>query len=265
MRMRRILERVAIHINSKGEIEKMRASGRLAASVLDFVRPFVKPGMSTEELDRRCHDYIVEHGAVPAPLDYKGFPKSICTSVNEVVCHGIPGPRILREGDIINIDVTTILDGYHGDTSEMFVVGEVDAKATKLIDVTRRSMWLGIHEVAPEKRIGDIGASIYEFAHKEHGYGVVEAFCGHGIGRKFHTDPQVSHVGRRGTGLRLRAGMTFTIEPMVNEGTPHCDILEDGWTAVTRDGGLSAQTEHTILVTETGFEVLTMRESAWMP
>lgn len=256
---------MAIHINSKPEIEKMRATGRLAASVLDFIRPFVQPGVSTEELDRRCHDYILEHGATPAPLNYKGFPKSICTSLNEVVCHGIPGPRVLREGDIINIDVTTILDGYHGDTSEMYCVGEVPERALRLIDVTRRSMWLGIEEVAPGKRVGDIGAAIFEFAHGKHGYGVVEAFCGHGIGRKFHTDPQISHVGRRGTGLRLRAGMTFTIEPMINEGTPQCEILEDGWTAMTRDRKLSAQTEHTILVTEDGYEILTMRESAWHP
>jgi methionyl aminopeptidase len=256
---------VAIHINSKPEIEKMRATGRLAASVLDFIRPHVKPGVSTEELDRRCHDYIVDHGATPAPLNYKGFPKSICTSLNEVVCHGIPGARTLREGDIINIDVTTILDGYHGDTSEMFCVGEVTDESKQLIEVTRRSMWLGIQEVAPGKRVGDIGAAIFEFAHRKHGYGVVEAFCGHGIGRKFHTDPQISHVGRRGTGLRLRAGMTFTIEPMINEGTPQCEILEDGWTAITRDRKLSAQTEHTILVTDDGFEILTMRDSAWQP
>ncbi|MEM6993839.1 MAG: type I methionyl aminopeptidase [Myxococcota bacterium] len=256
---------MAINIHSRAEIEKMRVTGRLAASVLEFIEPFVKPGVTTEELDRRCHDYILEHDAIPAPLNYKGFPKSICTSIEEVVCHGIPGSRVLKEGEIINVDITTIVDGFHGDTSEMFFVGEVDDKRKQLVDVTRRSMWLGIAEVGPDKRIGDIGAAIYEFANGEHGYGVVEAFCGHGIGRVFHAPPQVSHVGVRGTKMRMRPGMTFTIEPMINEGTKECDILDDGWTAITRDGKLSAQTEHTILVTETGYEVLTMRDNAWQP
>ena len=251
---------MSIEIKSQADIEKMRRTCRLAADVLDFIEPHVRPGVTTEELDRLCHDYIVEHGAYPSPLNYKGFPKSICTSINEVVCHGIPGPRKLVEGDIINLDITTHLDGFHGDTSEMFCVGEVSDGARKLIDITRQALWLGIREVGPSKRIGDIGAAIYEFAHKQHAYGVVDAFCGHGIGREFHTAPQVSHVGRRGTGLRMRAGMTFTIEPMINEGTPHCDVLEDRWTAITRDGGLSAQAEHTILVTEDGFQVLTLRE-----
>lgn len=243
----------------------MRRTGRLAAQVLEFIEPHVEPGVTTDRLDRLCHDFIVEHGAVPAPLNYKGFPRSICTSINEVVCHGIPGERVLQEGDIINIDITTILDGYHGDTSEMFCVGEVSDEAKKLIEVTRRSMWLGIHEVGPGKRIGDIGAAIYEFAHKRHGYGVVEAFCGHGIGRVFHAEPQIKHVDKRGRGRRMSPGMTFTIEPMINVGTAHCDILEDGWTAVTRDGRLSAQTEHTILVTEDGFEVLTRRDNMFVP
>jgi methionyl aminopeptidase len=253
---------VPVHIHSKDEIEKMRRTGRLAAEVLDYIAPFVKPGVTTDTLDRLCHEFIVSHGAIPAPLNYKGFPRSICTSINEVVCHGIPGERTLQDGDIINIDITTILDGFHGDTSEMFCVGEVSTDAKKLIDVTRRSMWRGIAEVAPGKRIGDIGAAIFEFAHREHGYGVVEAFCGHGIGRKFHAEPQVSHVGRRGTGKRMAAGMTFTIEPMINEGTPECDFLDDGWTALTRDRRLSAQTEHTLLVTDNGYEVLTRRDSA---
>lgn len=243
----------------------MRVTGRLAASVLEFIEPHVKPGVTTDELDRRCHDYILEHDAIPAPLNYKGFPRSICTSIDEVVCHGIPGPRTLEEGQIINIDITTIVDGFHGDTSEMFFVGEVDERRKKLVDITRRSMWLGIAEVGPKKRIGDIGAAIVEFANGEHGYGVVEAFCGHGIGRVFHAPPQVSHVGVRGTKMRMKPGMTFTIEPMINEGTKECDILDDGWTAVTRDGKLSAQTEHTILVTEAGYEVLTMRDNAWRP
>lgn len=254
---------MAIHIHSKREIEKMRATGRLAAQVLEFIQPFVKPGVTTDELDRRCHDFILEHDAVPAPLNYKGFPRSICTSVNEVVCHGIPGDRTLAEGDIINIDITTILDGYHGDTSEMFLVGEVSDEARKLVDVTRRSMWLGIKEVAHGKRIGDIGAAIQAYAEGEHGYGVVEAFCGHGIGKVFHTSPQVTHTGRRGTGMRMKAGMTFTIEPMINQGTHECRVLDDGWTAITRDGRLSAQTEHTLLVTDHGYEVLTMRDGAF--
>lgn len=242
----------------------MRATGRLAASVLEFVEPYVKPGVTTEELDRRCHDYIVERGAIPAPLNYKGFPKSICTSINEVVCHGIPTQeRVLKEGDIINIDITTILDGYHGDTSEMFCVGEVSMEAKRLIAATRKSMWLGIREVAGGKRIGDIGAAIFEYAHREMGYGVVEAFCGHGIGREFHSEPQIRHVDKRGRGRRMTPGMTFTIEPMINTGSPHCDILADGWTAVTRDGGLSAQTEHTILVTDDGFEILTARDGMY--
>jgi methionyl aminopeptidase len=255
-------DHVAIHIHSKRDIEKMRATGRLAAEVLDFIEPFVKPGVTTDELDRRCHDFIVERGAIPAPLNYKGFPRSICTSINEVVCHGIPGARTLAEGDIINIDITTILDGYFGDTSEMFMVGEVPEPARKLVDVTRRAMWLGIREVAAGKRIGDIGAAIQAFAQGEHGYGVVEAFCGHGIGKVFHTAPQVAHTGRRGTGMRMKPGMTFTIEPMINEGTHECRVLDDGWTAITLDGRLSAQTEHTILVTEHGHEVLTLRERA---
>lgn len=254
---------MAIHIHSKAEIEKMRRTGRLAASVLEFIEPYVKPGVSTDELDRRCHDYIVEHGAVPAPLNYKGFPRSICTSINEVVCHGIPGPRVLEDGDIINIDITTILDGHHGDTSEMFFVGEVTEEAKKLVERTRHAMWLGIQEVAPGKRIGDIGAAIYEYAHGRYGYGVVEAFCGHGIGKRFHTDPQVPHRAKRGTLRRIVEGMTFTIEPMINIGTAECEILSDGWTAITRDHKLSAQTEHTILVTQDGFEILTMRENAY--
>ena len=253
---------MAIEIKSRTDIDKMRRAGRLAASVLDFVAPHVRAGTTTGALDRLCHEYILAHGAIPAPLNYKGFPKSICTSVNDVVCHGIPGELVLHDGDIINVDITVILDGFHGDTSEMFTVGQVSPQAQRLIDVTRKSMWLGIEEVGPDKRIGDIGAAIYEFAHKQHGYGVVEAFCGHGIGREFHTAPQVSHKGRRGTGLRLRPGMTFTIEPMINEGTHECEILEDGWTAITRDGRLSAQTEHTVLVTDGGHEVLTLREGA---
>ncbi len=256
---------MAIHIHNKADIAKMRATGRLAASVLDFIEPFVKPGVTTDELDRRCADFTKERGAISAPLNYKGFPKSICTSVDEVVCHGIPGPRVLKEGEMVNIDITTILDGFHGDTSDMFFVGEVNDTRKKMVEITRRSLWLGIAEVAPNKRIGDIGAAISEFANGEHGYGVVEAFCGHGIGRVFHTAPQVSHVGIRGTKMRMKPGMTFTIEPMLNEGTADCEVLDDGWTAVTLDGKLSAQAEHTILVTDNGYEVLTLRESGWKP
>jgi methionyl aminopeptidase len=249
----------AVEIKSKAEVELMRATSRLAAQVLEFIEPHVQAGITTLELDTLCHNFILEHGAVPAPLNYKGFPKSICTSVNEVVCHGIPEERVLNDGDIINIDITTILDGYFGDTSNMFCVGEVSAEAKKLIKVTRECMWKGIREVAPNKRVGDIGAAIQEYAEVELGYGVVDAFCGHGIGREFHMPPQISHVGRRGKGRRLKPGMTFTIEPMINVGTPDCDILADDWTAVTRDGKLSAQTEHTILVTDDGYEVLTLR------
>jgi methionyl aminopeptidase len=257
---------VAVEIKSKSDIEKMRKAGRLAADCLDFIEPFVRPGVNTEELDRRCHEFIVKAGAIPAPLNYKGFPKSICTSPNEVICHGIPSEQVvLKEGDIVNIDVTTILDGFHGDTSDMFLVGEVDDDAKKLVEVTRQSMWLGIFEVAPNKRIGDIGAAIYEFAGLRHGFGVVEAFCGHGIGRTFHSEPQNKHRDRRGVGLRMKPGMTFTIEPMINEGTANCKVLGDGWTAVTRDGRRSAQSEHTVLVTEDGYEILTWREQAWRP
>nr|WP_293246661.1 type I methionyl aminopeptidase [Nannocystis sp.] len=259
-------DEMAVEIKSKAEIEKMRTTCRLAASVLEFIEPHVVPGVTTGELDRLCHDYIVKHGAYPSPLNYKGFPKSICTSVNEVICHGIPGNRALKAGDIINLDITTTLDGYFGDCSDMFVVGGgTTPEVEKLIDVTRESLWLGIAEVAPGKQIGDIGAAISEFAGKRHGYGVVEAFCGHGIGREFHMPPQVSHVGKRGVGLRMKPGMTFTIEPMINLGTKHCDVLGDGWTAVTQDKKWSAQAEHTVLVTEHGHEVLTLRERGYRP
>ncbi|RMG96561.1 MAG: type I methionyl aminopeptidase [Deltaproteobacteria bacterium] len=237
----------------------MRATCRLAAQVLEFIRPYVVPGVTTGRLDELCHEFILDHGAYPAPLNYKGFPRSICTSVNDEVCHGIPGDRVLREGDIVNIDITTILDGYHGDTSDMFFVGEVSDEARKLVEVTREAMWRGIRAVRPGARIGDIGAAIFEFAHGQHGYGVVEAYCGHGIGREFHMPPQISHVGQRGRGRRLKPGMTFTIEPMINVGSPDCRVLDDGWTAVTVDGTLSAQSEHTVLVTDDGVEVLTLR------
>jgi methionyl aminopeptidase len=253
---------VAFETWSPSELEKMRASCRLAASVLDFIAPHVQPGVTTGELDRLCHQYIVEHGAYPSPLDYHGYPKSVCISLNEVVCHGIPGDRKLKDGDILNIDVTTFLDGFHGDTSDMFAVGGISDEALRLIRVTRECLWLGIEEVAPGRHLGNIGAAIQEHAERRHGYGVVTQFCGHGIGRKFHTAPQVPHVGRPKTGPRLVPGMTFTIEPMINQGTPDCQVLGDGWTAVTRDRKLSAQAEHTVLVTDDGYEVLTLREGA---
>ncbi len=256
---------MAVEIKSKRDIEKMRATCRLAASVLEYIEPFIKPGVTTEELNRLCHEYIVKAGAYPSPLNYHGFPKSICTSINEVICHGIPEERTLVDGDIINIDITTTLDGYFGDCSDMFTVGEISDEAKTLIDITRRSLWLGIAEVGPGKRIGDIGAAIYEFAGRQHGYGVVEAFCGHGIGREFHSAPRVSHRAKRGTGTRMKPGMTFTIEPMINIGTHECDILADDWTAITRDGKLSAQAEHTILVTESGYDVLTTRKGGYTP
>ena len=256
---------MAVEIKSKKDIEKMRATCRLAASVLEYIEPFVKPGVTTEELNRLCHEYIVNAGAYPSPLNYHGFPKSICTSINDVICHGIPEERALVDGDIVNIDITTTLDGYFGDCSDMFTVGTVSDEAKALIDITRRALWLGIAEVGPGKRIGDIGAAIYEFAGREHGYGIVEAFCGHGIGREFHSAPRVCHRARRGTGTRMKPGMTFTIEPMINIGTHECDILEDDWTAVTRDGKLSAQAEHTILVTEQGYDVLTTRKGGYRP
>lgn len=247
------------------EIDKMRASCSLAASVLTFIEDRILPGVTTGELDRLCHEFIMDHGAYPSPLNYKGFPKSICTSVNEVVCHGIPGERRLADGDIINIDITTLLDGFHGDCSDMFVVGSASEEAVQLIDVTRRSLWIGIAEVAPGKFVGDIGDAIASFAGGQHGYGIVTQFCGHGIGRKFHQAPQVSHVGRRGTGAELVPGVAFTIEPMINQGSSHCEILTDGWTAVTADRRLSAQAEHTILVTNEGHDVLTMRERGFRP
>lgn len=258
---------MAVDIKSSTDIEAMRRTCQLAASVLDFIAPYVVAGVSTEKLNQQCHEFILDHGATPAPLNYRGFPKSICTSINDVICHGIPGKETLKDGDIINIDITTILDGYFGDTSEMFLVGEVSSQAKTLVEDTRLSMWKGIQAVRSGSRVGDIGAAIYAFAHEDKGYGVVEDFCGHGIGKAFHMAPPIPHFNQPGAGrgLRLRPGMTFTIEPMINIGTPKHNLLADGWTAKTQDGLLSAQTEHTILVTETGYEVLTMRESAFIP
>ncbi len=239
----------------------MRAAGRLAAEVLDMIEPYVVPGVTTGELDRICHDYIVnQQRAIPAPLNYKGFPKSICTSVNHQVCHGIPGEKRLKKGDIINIDVTVIKDGYHGDTSRMYFVGEPSIQARRLVQVTRECMCLGIEQVRPGARLGDIGHAIQTHAEK-HGFSVVREYCGHGIGRHFHEDPQVLHYGRPGTGLELVPGLVFTVEPMINAGRPEVKLLPDNWTVVTRDHSLSAQWEHTVLVTETGYEVLTLSPS----
>ncbi len=246
-----------IKIKTPDEIEKMRVAGRLAAEVLRMIKPHVHPGVTTGELDRICHDYIVnEQHAIPAPLNYHGFPKSICTSVNHVICHGIPGDKKLKKGDIINIDITVIKDGYHGDTSKMFYVGEPSIMARRVCETAHKAMLLGIEQVEPGKHLGDIGHAIQRYVEKQ-GFSVVREYCGHGIGRGFHEDPQVLHYGSPGTGVEIVPGMIFTIEPMVNVGKPACKTLGDGWTVVTKDRSLSAQYEHTILVTETGHEILT--------
>ncbi len=253
---------MSVTIKTADEQEKMRVAGRLAADVLDMIEDYVKPGITTEELDRICHDYITEvQAAVPAPLNYRGFPKSICTSVNHVVCHGIPGAKKLKSGDALNIDVTVIKDGYHGDTSRMFFVGKPGIRAERLAEVAFEGMWLGIAELAPGKHLGDVGAAIQAFVEKNR-FSVVREYCGHGIGRVFHEDPQVLHYGHRGTGMELKAGMTLTVEPMVNAGKRHVKLLNDGWTVVTKDHSLSAQWEHTVLITETGYEVLTLSATA---
>jgi methionyl aminopeptidase len=247
-----------ISIKSSREIEYMRQTCALAASTLDYVADKIHAGMSTLEVNDLCHQYIIDHKAYPSPLNYHGFPKSVCTSRNEVVCHGIPSSEeMIKDGDIFNLDVTTYLNSFHGDTNRTFFIGNVSEEARKLVEVTYECMMLGIKEVRPGARLGNVGAAIEEYA-KDLGYGVVEEFCGHGIGRQFHEDPQVLHYGTRQTGVMLKAGMTFTIEPMINLGTKHCRVLKDGWTAVTRDGKLSAQFEHTILVTNDGFEILTL-------
>jgi methionyl aminopeptidase len=250
---------MSVTIKNIDEIEKMRISGRLASEVLEMVVPYVEPGITTEELDKICHDYIVNvQKATPAPLNYRGFPKSICTSVNHVVCHGIPGDKRLKQGDIINIDITVIKDEFHGDTSKMFFVGEPSIRAKRLVEVTYECLKMGIDMVKPGVRLGAIGHAIQKHAEKAN-YTVVREYCGHGIGRQFHEDPQVLHYGDPETGLELLPGMTFTIEPMVNAGNRHVKLLPDKWTVVTKDRSLSAQWEHTILVTEDSFDVLTRR------
>jgi len=258
---------MAVVVKSPEEIGRMRIAGKLASEVLDFVTPHVRAGVTTGKLNDLCHDYMVKvQQTVPAPLNYappgyKPFPKSICTSVNHQVCHGVPGERVLKTGDVLNIDVTVIKDGYHGDCSRMFYVGEPSIQARRLVDVTHECMWLGIQAVRPGARLGDLGAAIQAHAEK-HGFSVVREFCGHGIGRKFHEEPQVLHYGKPGTGLVLEPGMTFTIEPMINAGKPGIRELADGWTIVTKDHSLSAQWEHTVAVTEDGFEVLTTSAGA---
>jgi methionyl aminopeptidase len=247
-----------VSLKTPAEQDAMRLAGRLTAEVLDMIGPHIVAGVTTEELNRICHDYIVGvQQAIPAPLNYKGFPKSICTSVNHVVCHGIPGDKRLKSGDIVNVDVTVIKDGWHGDSSRMFTVGTPSVQAKRLIDTCREALWIGIKSVRPGARLGDIGHRIQSFV-EGRGFSVVREYCGHGIGRGFHEDPQVLHYGDPDTGSELVPGMTFTIEPMVNAGKRHVRLLPDAWTVVTKDHSLSAQWEHTVLVTPTGHEVLTL-------
>jgi methionyl aminopeptidase len=246
-----------ISIHRPEDFAGMRKAGRLAAETLDMIGEHVVPGVSTETLNKICHDFIIAHGAIPSPLNYRGFPKSICTSINHVVCHGIPGDKTLLAGDIINIDVTVTLDGWYGDSSRMYVAGEPSTKAKRLIEVTYEAMMRGIAQVKPGNTFGDIGYAIQSYVEAQR-FSVVRDFCGHGIGRKFHEPPNVLHFGRRGEGAAIKPGMFFTIEPMVNAGRPEVKILEDGWTAVTRDRSLSAQFEHMLGVTETGVEIFTL-------
>ena len=261
---------MSITIKTPEEIEKMRVAGRLASEVLDYIAPYVVAGVTTEQLDKLCHDYMVDvQNCIPAPLNYAPsgydpYPKSICTSINQQVCHGVPSDRVLKNGDIVNLDITTIKDGYHGDTSRMFLVGETSIQAKRLCEVTFECLWLGIAQVKPGARLGDIGHAIQTYA-EQSGFSVVREFCGHGIGARFHEDPQVVHYGKPGTGVELKTNMIFTIEPMINAGKAAIRELADGWTIVTKDHSLSAQWEHTLLVTETGFEVLTLSAGARQP
>ena len=259
-----------ITINNQEDIKKMRIAGKLASEVLDFISPFIKPGITTEKIDILCHDFMTnEQGTIPAPLNYAPpghtpFPKSICTSVNNQICHGIPGEKILKKGDVVNIDITVIKNGYHGDTSRMFFVGEPSIQAKRLCEVTYQSMWLGIREVKAGAYLGDIVHAIQSYAESK-SYSVVREFCGHGIGKVFHDEPQVLHYGDPGEGLKLEAGMIFTIEPMINAGKKDIKVLPDNWTVVTKDRSLSAQWEHTILVTSDGYEVLTVSKDTPTP
>lgn len=250
---------MAVNIKTPEEITKMRVAGRLAGQVLTMITPHVRAGITTDALNQLCHDYIVNDlQAIPAPLHYKGFPKSVCISINHVICHGIPGEKKLKDGDIVNIDVTVIKDGYHGDTSKMFLIGKPSILGQRLVKTTQECMYLGIQQVKPGAHLGDIGAAIQQHAEAQR-FSVVREYCGHGIGKIFHDEPSVLHYGAPGTGIVLQAGMTFTIEPMINAGKRFCKLLPDGWTVVTKDHSLSAQWEHTILVTETGYEMLTFR------
>lgn len=261
---------MTITIKNETDIKKMRIAGQLASEVLDFITPFVKPEITTEEIDRLCHNFMVEEQkTIPAPLNYAPpghtpYPKSLCTSVNNQICHGIPGPKVLKKGDIINIDITVIKDGYHGDTSRMFYIGEPSIQARRLCDITYQCMWHGIRQVKPGNHLGDIGFAIQNYA-EDHGFSVVREFCGHGIGKVFHEDPQILHYGNPGEGIELKEGMIFTIEPMINAGKRDIKMLPDGWTVVTKDRSLSAQWEHTILVTNNSFEVLTVSEGTPRP
>ena len=250
---------MSVNLKTPEEIAKMRIAGRLAAEVLDMIGAHVKPGVTTEELDRICHDYIVNvQGTIPANVGYRGYPKTLCTSVNNVICHGIPNEaKVLKDGDIVNIDVTVIKDGWHGDTSRMYYVGTPSVMARRLVEVTREAMWRGIRAVKPGATLGDVGNAIQEYAESER-FSVVREYCGHGIGKVYHDEPQVLHYGKPGQGLVLKPGMTFTIEPMINEGTRYTKVLPDGWTVVTKDRKLSAQWEHMVAVTEDGVEVLTL-------
>ena len=249
---------MSVTIKTAEQIEKMRIAGRLAAEVLELLVPHVKAGISTEELDRIAYDHIVnQQKAVPANVGYKGFTKTLCTSVNHVICHGIPNPnKLLKDGDIVNIDVTVIRDGWHGDTSRMYYVGEPSVMAKRLVETTRDAMFLGIEQVKPGATLGDIGNAIQRHAEGA-GFSVVREYCGHGIGQIYHEDPQVLHYGQAGAGMKLSKGMVFTIEPMINAGKPYTRLLPDGWTVVTKDHSLSAQWEHTIAVTDDGYEILT--------
>mgnify|MGYP000344832637 FL=1 len=261
---------MSISIKNSEDIKKMRVAGKLASEVLDFITPFIKPNITTEEIDKICHDYMVnEQKTIPAPLNYappghSPYPKSVCTSVNNQICHGIPGPKLLKKGDIVNVDITVIKDGYHGDTSRMFFVGDPSIQAKRLCEITYQSMWIGINKVKPGAHLGDIGHAIQSYA-ESNGFSVVREFCGHGIGLVFHEEPQVLHYGQIGTGIELVPGMIFTIEPMINAGKKDIKMMPDGWTVVTKDRSLSAQWEHTILVTESSYEVLTVSHGTPKP
>ena len=250
------MEESLITIHKEKDFDSMRRAGKLAAEVLDFITPHVVPGVTTGKLDQLCHNFIIDHGAIPSPLNYRGFPKSICTSINHVVCHGIPGEKVLRNGDIVNIDITVTLDGWHGDTSRMFPVGNIGVKAKRLVEITYQALMRGIEVVQPGATLGDIGYAIQSFVEDQR-FSVVRDFCGHGLGRIFHAPPSILHYGTPGEGTKIREGMFFTIEPMINAGRYETKVLSDGWTAVTKDRSLSAQFEHSIGVTKDGYEIFT--------